>query len=254
MGYIAARNLLKCRARNANRETVEWDDSVRNEVRYGGYGFDAETGMYNVRNRNFHPTLGRWIERDPPGYVDGMNLYQYVSSDPVDLVDALGLCGGTAPAIAINWPTGRVTIGRTIGEAAITWANGGHPGIQVGVYDADGRLRGYLTADYYGIGTGANLWRTAMDLYGVPGRMDVSYFPVGGDRVQPMRLLSGTREQAERLLDWILQRAGQDRAWLDAVVSQENLAYFHFDQPHGFETYRLWGSNCTDFVDQALDA
>ena len=27
-----------------------------------------------------NPTLGRFISRDPAGYVDGMNLYEYVCS------------------------------------------------------------------------------------------------------------------------------------------------------------------------------
>ena len=50
-----------------------------------------------TRYRNFHPTLGRWIERDPAGYVDGVNLYGYVSGNPAGLTDPSGLCGETAP-------------------------------------------------------------------------------------------------------------------------------------------------------------
>jgi len=34
---------------------------------------------------------------EPLGYVDGMNLYQYVRSNPADLTDPSGLCSGTAP-------------------------------------------------------------------------------------------------------------------------------------------------------------
>ena len=50
-----------------------------------------------TRYRNFHPTLGRWIERDPAGYLDGANLYGYVSGNPAGLTDPSGLCGETAP-------------------------------------------------------------------------------------------------------------------------------------------------------------
>lgn len=34
---------------------------------------------------------GRFIQRDPIGYVDGMNLYAYVASNPMKFVDPLGL-------------------------------------------------------------------------------------------------------------------------------------------------------------------
>jgi len=64
-----------------------------NEVLYAGYRLDAESGMFQVRNRNYHPTLGRWIERDPEGYVDGMSLYQYCQSNPVGMTDPTGLEG-----------------------------------------------------------------------------------------------------------------------------------------------------------------
>jgi insecticidal toxin complex protein TccC len=35
--------------------------------------------------------LQRWINPDPAGYVDGMNLYAFVASDPINNVDLFGL-------------------------------------------------------------------------------------------------------------------------------------------------------------------
>lgn len=52
---------------------------------------DTSTGLYHFRNRDYSPTLGRWLQQDPAGYVDGGSLYQYVRSGPVDGVDAAGL-------------------------------------------------------------------------------------------------------------------------------------------------------------------
>ncbi|MFP4434810.1 MAG: RHS repeat-associated core domain-containing protein [Phycisphaerae bacterium] len=63
---------------------------VGNVILYAGYRFDAATGLYQVRRRYHHPTLGRWINRDPKGYVDGMNLYQYVASRPTAATDPMG--------------------------------------------------------------------------------------------------------------------------------------------------------------------
>ena len=42
----------------------------------------------------YHPTLGRWTAPDPAGYIDGMNLYQYCSSNPAAQTDPMGLCDG----------------------------------------------------------------------------------------------------------------------------------------------------------------
>ena len=89
---------------DVNGSTVfEWDvdadglSDVANDVLFAGYRFDGETGLYAVRNRTYHPTLGRWIERDPAGYLDGANLYGYVSGNPAGRTDPSGLCGETAP-------------------------------------------------------------------------------------------------------------------------------------------------------------
>ena len=41
--------------------------------------------------RYYDPALGRYISRDPAGYVDGLNVYVYVSNNPVGRIDARGL-------------------------------------------------------------------------------------------------------------------------------------------------------------------
>jgi RHS repeat-associated protein len=67
---------------------------VRNSVGYCGYVFNEDSGLYTVRFRTYSPTLGRWLERDPAGYVDGMGLYEYVRGGAIDAVDPWGLWTG----------------------------------------------------------------------------------------------------------------------------------------------------------------
>jgi hypothetical protein len=38
----------------------------------------------------YHPGQGRWMQREPGGYLDGMSLYQYVKSRPAFYVDPTG--------------------------------------------------------------------------------------------------------------------------------------------------------------------
>jgi len=51
----------------------------------------SETNLYYFRNRYMSPTLGRFMQRDPLGYVDGMSLYEFVGGTPTHRVDAEGL-------------------------------------------------------------------------------------------------------------------------------------------------------------------
>ena len=42
---------------------------------------------------SYDPTIGRWLQQDPEGYVDGQNAYQMERSNPVAFVDPFGLFG-----------------------------------------------------------------------------------------------------------------------------------------------------------------
>ena len=58
---------------------------------FTGQRIDPETnGLYYYRARHYSPAWGRFMQPDPIGYGGGVNLYAYVSNDPLNLIDPIG--------------------------------------------------------------------------------------------------------------------------------------------------------------------
>jgi RHS repeat-associated protein len=71
------------------------DDTIADDAscQYGHQGLlhDEESGLIYNRARMLHPVLGRFVQRDPIGHVDGMNPYEYEHGNTASLEDPLGL-------------------------------------------------------------------------------------------------------------------------------------------------------------------
>jgi RHS repeat-associated protein len=61
------------------------------EFRYTGQRLVAGVGLYYYKARFYSPYLGRFLQTDPIGTADDMNMYAYVGSDPVNGIDPSGL-------------------------------------------------------------------------------------------------------------------------------------------------------------------
>ncbi|MQT29625.1 RHS repeat domain-containing protein [Pseudomonas helleri] len=69
-------------------------ENIRNPLRFQGQYFDTETGLHYNRYRYYDPQVGRFISKDPIGFVGGLNVYAY-APNPVGWVDPFGLAKST---------------------------------------------------------------------------------------------------------------------------------------------------------------
>jgi RHS repeat-associated protein len=85
------------------------DSALDNRKGLAGYEFDpilngVGTGdvkpIYHVRHRVLASDIGKWLQKDPLGYHDSMDLYEYCGSDAIDQADSDGLCTQAAYSTA----------------------------------------------------------------------------------------------------------------------------------------------------------
>ena len=65
--------------------------AISNPYLFTGRRLDEESGIYYYRARMYDPNIGRFLQRDPLGYLDNMNLYAYCLNNSINFTDPYGL-------------------------------------------------------------------------------------------------------------------------------------------------------------------
>ena len=89
---------------------------VINPLRYRGYYYDSETGLYYLQSRYYDPEVGRFISADGEisgvgGEILGYNMFAYCMNNPVQLTDEYGC-----------WPSWGRVLKAAIGVAIVAVA------------------------------------------------------------------------------------------------------------------------------------
>ena len=129
-----------------------------NPIRYRGYYYDVESGLYFLNARYYNPQWRRFISPDDTSYLDpgtpsGLNLYAYCNNDPVNYSDP---SGNFAVSLAIAGLIVGAVIGATIGGIAAYNAakDNGSEGWELFGWTALGILGGGVVGGAIGYGIG----------------------------------------------------------------------------------------------------
>ena len=98
---------------DANGNTVTDPDylSVQNPIRYRGYYWDSESGLYYLQSRYYDPVTGRFVNADSlvdTSNVLGFNMYAYCGNNPVNYSDPSGRSWTAAAVIGISGLVGGI--------------------------------------------------------------------------------------------------------------------------------------------------
>mgnify|MGYP003768009407 CR=1 FL=1 len=124
-----------------------------NPLRYRGYYYDSETGLYYVSSRYYDPVTCRMLNADTTDILDvqgdlyDKNLFAYCDNNPVTRADDDGEFWHIVGGAVVGGLIGGISsiVGQAVSGQKINWK-------AVGISAASGALTGAITAAAPGMG------------------------------------------------------------------------------------------------------
>ena len=122
--YDAWGKLISVKDASGNTITSDSNFAILNSIRYRGYYYDTESGLYYLQSRYYDPTTGKFVNADSIAYTTtdnfvGLNLFAYADNNCVNRADYNGTVA-VIPIFKIVEITGVIFLIAMVGNTVIS--------------------------------------------------------------------------------------------------------------------------------------
>lgn len=234
--------------------TTDYGVAYANPIRYRGYYYDDDTGLYYCNARYYSPKWRRFISPDDTAYLDpesvnGLNLYCYCGNDPVNYADPSGhiiisLLVGMAVSFAVGFACS--TIFQYIQYGNVNWWQAGVDGL----FAAASAALAYTGISWIGsVIAGAGMGMAQYTVDSAAFRDDFSWtgFLTAGFWGGLGGLASGRGAQHYKAIGGNLDETG--RTGVKAILT----AYDRYGTGTGYQkVMNLWGGRVADSLSKSI--